>query len=156
MSLLDLVDEKYGPPVRTALAALTALSQPRAAKAVKAVQPKPEKSQVRKPAGDPVSVDMLRRQLLRERRGELQVQAAGDWDDIKADIGKLLAFADLEAIRLIRESGNCPDSYTAKTTCRNCGEVPIFEGCPPQVNGCPWCLNRHAGLPMPKEKTSPQ
>ncbi len=98
------------------------------------------------------SVDTLRRKLLRERRGELKVQAAGDWDEIKADIGKLLAFADLEAIRQIRESGNCPDTYTAKTTCRNCGEVPIFEGCPPQVNGCPWCLNRHAGLPMPKEK----
>ena len=91
-------------------------------------------------------VDMLRRKLLRERRSELQVQAAGDWGEIKADIGKLIAFASLEAIRQIRESGNCPDTYTAITNCRNCGDVPIFENCLPRVDGCVWCLN---GLTAP-------
>ena len=88
------------------------------------------------------SVDMLRRKLLRERRGELKVQAADDWGEIKADIGKLLVFADLEATRQIRESGAIPDTYTAKTLCAGCqAEMPIFPGVPDEVDACPWCLN---------------
>ena len=27
--------------------------------------------------------------------------------------------------------------------------VPIFQGSPSKVDGCPWCFNRNAGLPMP-------
>ncbi len=94
------------------------------------------------------SVDALSRQL-RRSRDELLRAAGDDWPELLTDPAKLIAFADLLAISQIRESGGIPDTYTGKTTCQNCGEVPIWQGCPPQVNGCPWCLNRLAGLPMP-------
>ena len=56
---------------------------------------------------------------------------------------------EMVVITEMRQNGICPDHYTATTECSHCGPVPIFEGCPPQVNGCPWCFNRHKGLPMP-------
>lgn len=60
------------------------------------------------------------------------------------------AFADLVAITEMREKGQVPAHYTATTKCRHCGPVPIFEGCPPKVDGCPWCLNRLAGRAIPR------
>jgi len=56
-----------------------------------------------------------------------------------------------EQIRSIRLEGQIPDSYTSTTECKGCGTVPIWEGCPPEVDGCPWCFNRHAGLPIPRK-----
>ena len=48
-----------------------------------------------------------------------------------------------------RSRGEVPSHYTAMTNCRRCGSVPIWEGVPAEVLGCPWCLNRREGLPMP-------
>ena len=56
---------------------------------------------------------------------------------------------DMVAIVEMRERGIVPDHYTAKTDCSGCGTVPIFEGVPERVSGCPWCFNRLKGLPMP-------
>ena len=94
------------------------------------------------------SVDK-RSKKLRESLDELREAAADDWPEVSNDPAQLVAFADSLAIVQIRESGRVPDTYVSVTTCRNCGEVPIWLGCPPQVNGCPWCHNRHKGLPMP-------
>ncbi len=52
--------------------------------------------------------------------------------------------AELVEIVQMRERGETPPHYTATTTCKHCGPVPIWEGCPPEVLGCPWCFNRHA------------
>ena len=101
-----------------------------------------------------VQVHALRRRLLRESRNELQRTAWDDWEWISGDPARLIAFASLEAIRQIRESGKCPDTYTATTECNRCGNVPIFDGCPPQVLECPWCLNRLRGLPIPDVRMS--
>ena len=60
---------------------------------------------------------------------------------------------EMVAIVEMREKDVCPDHYTAETECSHCGPVPIFPGCPPQVIGCPWCLNRLKGLPIPKTKS---
>ncbi len=60
---------------------------------------------------------------------------------------------DMVAIIEMRERGIVPDHYTSETDCKHCGPVPIFEGCPPQVDGCPWCFNRIKGLPAPRVKT---
>lgn len=49
----------------------------------------------------------------------------------------------------MREAGEIPPGWTAITTCRHCGPVPIWEGCPPEIQGCPWCFNRLAGQPIP-------
>ena len=94
-------------------------------------------------------VHMLRRRLLRESRDELR-RAAGDYWEEFAVPAKIIGFADSLATEQIREGGSVPDHYSATTECKCCGPVPIFEGCPPEVGGCPWCFNRLKGLPIPR------
>ena len=86
--------------------------------------------------------------------GRVRKLAGSDWDEIAADPEQLNAFAELLMIREMRERGIVPDHYTATTKCKHCGTVPIFEGCPPEVQGCPWCMNRVSGLPMPPRNKS--
>jgi len=56
---------------------------------------------------------------------------------------------EMLGIQDMRYRGIVPEHYTATTECNRCGPIPIFEGCPPQIDGCPWCFNRVKGLPMP-------
>ena len=146
MSLLDIVSQKYEPSVRTAPAAKTALGPLKAVRAVKAVQPSRENSQDREPSVQ--SVDMLRRKLLRERHGELRRAAGVYWEEFAVP-AKVIGFTDSLATEQIREGGIVPDHYSATTECKRCGPVPIFEGCPPQVMGCPWCINGLTAPPIP-------
>ncbi len=60
---------------------------------------------------------------------------------------------DMVAITEMREKGIVPDHYTATTECSGCGKVPIFEGSPEKVNGCPWCFNRIKELPVPNPQS---
>lgn len=80
---------------------------------------------------------------------QIREKAGEDWSDVANDPTQLKTFADMLAIDEMRHRGVVPDHYTATTKCRHCGPVPIWEGCPPEVLGCPWCFNRHAGLPIP-------
>ena len=66
-------------------------------------------------------------------------------DESDAAIMDAVSFVEL------RERGIAPDHYTSVTDCTHCGPVPIWQGCPPAVLGCPWCINRHENLPIPKE-----
>ena len=91
--------------------------------------------------------------LIRELE-KLKRKAGNDWSEIANDPAQLKAFAELLMIVEMREKGICPAHYTAATNCKHCGVVPIWEGCPPEVSGCPWCFNRRKGLPIPKGKTS--
>jgi len=91
------------------------------------------------------SVDKRSKEL-QESPDELQRAAEDDWDEISNDPAQLVAFADSLAIVQIRESGGIPDTYTSETECKNCGPVPIWQGCPPRVKACPWCMN---GLTAP-------
>ena len=86
--------------------------------------------------------------LLRSLK-ELRKRAGSDWNDISGNPAQLKAFAELAMIEDMRKQGITPDHYTSKTECKHCGPVPIFEGCPPEVDGCPWCFNRIKGLPVP-------
>lgn len=79
---------------------------------------------------------------------DLQAAAGDDWPDIKDDPE---ALARALQTRRLRERGEIPPHYTGTTTCKHCGTVPIFQGVPERVEGCPWCFNRAAGLPLPKE-----
>lgn len=96
----------------------------------------------------------LRSHLIASRYGvalaELRAIAGRDWPQLEADPGLLAAFAEAVALRKLRERGEVPPHYTAVTTCRHCGPVPIFPGCPPEVFGCPWCFNRIEGRPVPR------
>ncbi len=80
---------------------------------------------------------------------KIEQKAGSDWDEIANDPEQLRAFAELLMIGDMRQKGIRPDHYTNTTECKHCGTVPIWESCPPQVDGCPWCFNRHKGLPMP-------
>lgn len=81
----------------------------------------------------------------------LREKAGDDWAEFSGDPTKLKAFADILAVEDMRQRGIVPDHYTATTECKHCGPVPIWEGCPPQVLGCPWCLNRlsRSSIPSP-------
>ena len=85
---------------------------------------------------------------------EIKRKAGPDWNEVANDPAQLKACAELLMIGEMRQKGIRPDHYTAETECRNCGSVPIWQGCPPQVDGCPWCFNRIKGLPVPRP--SPQ
>ena len=80
---------------------------------------------------------------------QLQRLAGPDWAAFEAYLARLKAFAEMVMISEMREQGIVPDHYTSETECKHCGPVPIFEGCPPKVNGCPWCFNRIKGLQIP-------
>ena len=85
---------------------------------------------------------------------KIRQKAGDDWEEVSNDPAQLKAFADLVAISEMRERGVIPDHYTATTECIHCGPVPIFEGCPPHANGCPWCFNRIKGLPIPRREAN--
>ncbi len=84
---------------------------------------------------------------------EIKRKAGTDWDEIANDPEQLKAFAELLMIGDMRHRGIVPDHYTATINCKHCGPVPIFEGCWPESDGCPWCFNRIKGLPMPNERS---
>ena len=86
--------------------------------------------------------------LIKRLQG-IKRKAGPDWDEIANDPAQLTAFAELLMITEMRQWGICPDHYTSETECKHCGTVPIFEGCPRNANGCPGCLNRLKGRPLP-------
>ena len=118
--------------------------------AVRSTQPTSHSEQSELSEKSPrMQVHVLRRKLLRERRGELRRAAGDDWDELSVP-AKIIGFADSLATEQIREGGSVPDHYTGITKCKRCGTVPIFPGCPPIISGCPWCFNRLKGLPIPR------
>jgi len=88
--------------------------------------------------------------ILIKQLDKVQQDAGDDWDEIVNDPKQLKAYYELLMIGEMREQGIAPDHYTATTKCIHCGPVPIWEGCEPEVEGCPWCFNRVKGLPIPK------
>ena len=91
-------------------------------------------------------------ELLRTLR-ELRERAGPDWVEVSGDPAKLKAFAELVMIEDMRQRGIVPDHYVAETVCKRCGPVRVWPGCPPKVDGCPWCFNRIKGLPVPTPRT---
>ena len=87
--------------------------------------------------------------LIRELE-KVRREAGADWEEIASDPKQLKAFYELMMITEMRCQGITPDHYISTTTCKHCGPVPIWNGCPPEVQSCPWCFNRHKGLPIPK------
>lgn len=85
---------------------------------------------------------------------ELHAEAGDDWPGLVADKNQLDAFADTLQITRMRERGEVPSHYTSTTDCKRCGTVPIFEGLPDKVEGCPWCFNRLKELNMPAVEES--
>jgi len=97
-----------------------------------------------------VSVDQWSKRL-RETPDELRRAAEDDWDEVSNDPAQLVAFADSLAIVQIRESGGVPDHYNFVTNCRNCGDVPVYEGLPRAIEQCPWCMNGLTAPAIPRD-----
>jgi len=73
-----------------------------------------------------------------------------EWGGISSDPKQLEALRyTAQVVRQIR-AGVRPEYWTANTECKHCGPVLIWEGCPPKLQGCPWCFNRIKGLPIPR------
>ncbi len=104
--------------------------------------------------GPPLSDDL--RALIKQNKPglchllNLKDEAGPDWGWIAQDPIKLAAFVELVQTNRLRRLGEVPPHWTAETTCRHCGPVPIWPGCAPIVSGCPWCFNRVSGDPMPQ------
>ena len=83
------------------------------------------------------------------------VSSVSEWSELfettNGELGpdEVPVAAELIEIVKMRERGETPAHYTFTTTCKHCGPVPIWDGCPPEVNGCPWCFNRIKGSPIP-------
>ena len=98
------------------------------------------------------SVDQWSKRL-RETPDELRRAAGDDGEEVSNDPAQLVAFADSLAIVQIRESGGVPDHYNFVTNCQTCASiVPIWQGCPPQVRECPWCMNSQTPPPIPEAR----
>ncbi len=95
----------------------------------------------------------------RPTRSELREDTGSEWSELLENKNGELAeheipvAAEMVAITEMREKGIVPDHYTATTECSGCGKVPIFEGSPEKVNGCPWCFNRIKELPVPNPQS---
>lgn len=81
---------------------------------------------------------------------ELRELAGKDWRELTERPELLECFAEIVSVRKMREKGIVPPTYTAVTVCAGCGPVPIFPGVADHVLGCPWCMNRAAGKPVPR------
>ena len=81
---------------------------------------------------------------------ELKKEAGEDWQELVAEPDKLYAFADAISKQRLMEQGIVPDSYTAITHCKACGDVYVTPALVNNGNvlGCPWCWNRAKGLPI--------
>ena len=72
---------------------------------------------------------------------ELRAEAGEvDWAANKDEPHWVETFArSVSEGRLLR-AGVVPDTYTAKTVCKSCGEVPVPPGWGSTVNNCRWCF----------------
>ena len=116
-------------------------------------QPKGQNVLVRpKQALTPDLLDRIRnhKPALIQELERIRRLAGADWDEIANAPEQFQAFHRMvETHRTIR-AGRVPDHFTATTVCKRCGPVPIWPGLPAEALGCPWCFNRHDGLPVPK------
>ena len=84
---------------------------------------------------------------------ELQELAGDDWSELQDDPDALESFAHAVATRKMRASGWRPAHYIQRSECAGCGPVWLWKGAPKHVQGCPWCLNRADGKPIPRVTT---
>lgn len=79
---------------------------------------------------------------------ELREMLGSNWAECERDPELLATYAHSIQVRRMREAGEIPPHYTSCAFCTGCNQmVPIFEGSPARVLGCPWCFNRLAGRP---------
>ena len=80
----------------------------------------------------------------------IEFGADPDWAKLKDDPRGLHYLADVLHVRRLRERGEVPPTFTAIRECAACGPVFLESWTPERIEGCPWCLNRVKGLPIPR------
>lgn len=81
---------------------------------------------------------------------ELEEAAGEDWPEVRDDPQVLEALAHAVITRRQRERGERPSHWSETCDCADCGPVYLWRGSPASVLGCPWCLNRAEGQPIPR------
>ena len=75
-----------------------------------------------------------------------------EWPKLKNNPRGLHHLAEGLHTRRLRERGEAPPTFTAIRNCAGCGPVFLEPWTQDPVEGCPWCLNRDKGLPIPRPK----
>jgi hypothetical protein len=80
-------------------------------------------------------------------------QAMSSWDVSAFDRGDfgdemLSGFVKALVQRRAMDVGICPDFYSKRADCAGCG--PVWLWVSDNVIGCPWCMNRLRGGPIPR------
>ncbi len=91
-----------------------------------------------------------KRELSEISPSELKNLAGDDWDEISNDPAQIEAMKHMVRTAKQIEAGQVPEHFTNVTNCRFCGPVYVYPGFPPETQSCPWCLNRHRNLPIPR------
>ena len=81
---------------------------------------------------------------------ELEEVAGEDWAAVSDDPAVLEALAHAVVTGRQRERGERPLHWTELCECAGCGPVYLWPGGPARVLGCPWCINRAEGRPIPR------
>ncbi len=83
-----------------------------------------------------------------ELKDALSPKDIEDWMNDALGAAALEAFVKALTQRGEMDQGKRPDHYTERAICRRCGPIWLFHS--GKVLGCPWCLNRRAGRPIPR------
>jgi hypothetical protein len=85
---------------------------------------------------------------LRLDLGIIRELAGPDWPVIASDLELARAYMHAVRTRRLREAGERPPEWNQPAHCVRCGPVWLWESI--EVQGCPWCMNRFAGRPIPR------
>ena len=80
----------------------------------------------------------------------IRERAGNDWDQCMIDQPLLDWLAQSVADEQKRLKGIVPDGWVEIVNCSGCGFVYLWEGCPSNVLGCPWCHVRAKGITIPR------
>ena len=81
---------------------------------------------------------------------KLASHTGDDWDEIRQNPAAIEVFTKMIQTSRLMKAGIKPPEYTQACYCKNCGWVWLWDGCPHEVLGCPWCIIRGSGVSIPR------
>ena len=83
-----------------------------------------------------------------EKLHSLEQLAGDDWQSVKNNPEQLGALVSAYETNQQLQAGITPSWYTKTVQCKACGDVKLWEGCPDEVLGCPWCLVKNKRIEL--------
>jgi hypothetical protein len=81
---------------------------------------------------------------------EAELGTDRDWPKVRNNPTLLRGHAATIAVTRQVRAGQVPEGWTGVFQCAGCGSVYLQPGGPEDLHGCPWCVNRAQGLPIPR------